>query len=424
MALQILKKLNLECNLTDEYLTNIQKLIKDEYNKKYNINKIFNYISTTYDIQQNVQTIARMKQYKQRSPEWFSQREKMISASDMAAVFGIGYNTQKQLMEKKVLNNSTFKGNKFTRWGQKYEDIASIVYEKRNKKTVLEFGLIQHPKYSYIGASPDGITTDGIMLEIKCPSTREINGIPPANYEIQMQIQLEVCELDVCDFCEIKVDEYDTEEDYLEHNNNGLEKGILIKLGNYGNNEPLYIYPKSYMLGDDKLLFEWRDNIIFENNGKYHYIEPCYWFLKQYSCVPVYRNTEWFSEKLCEITTMWDKIIYYREHLDEYHETYKKRKRNTMKVVKLNSTNSTNTTKISSFHNELYNQDITVMLEGTKKQKNCTISNKKSSFHDEIYNQCTVLENNNNINTITNDLENLLSINIDNKNNDENIILI
>jgi putative phage-type endonuclease len=333
MPSKIFNNINIECNLTEEYLQNIKNVIKNEYNKKIKKNSIFKHICGKYNIFEQVQEISRMKQYKQRSPEWFAQRENMISASDMAAVFNIGYNKQKQLLEKKVLNNNTFKGNKYTRWGQKYEDVASIVYEKRNNKIVLEFGLIQHPEYSYIGASPDGITTDGIMLEIKCPSTREITGIPPDNYEIQMQIQLEVCELDVCDFCEIKVDEFYSEEEYLEYDGE-LEKGIIVGCKNYYSDEYIYFYPKSYMLGNDELLFEWRDKIINENKSKYNIIEPCYWYLLQYSCVPVYRNRAWFNEQLGQITELWNKVIYYREHLEEYHQTYKKRKKN-VKVIQL-----------------------------------------------------------------------------------------
>lgn len=392
MSKNIFNDLDLDCNLSDEYLTNIKELITNKYNKKYSKDKIFKFICNKYNINNKVQSIAKMEQFKQRSPEWFAQRQQLISASDMASVFDIGYTKHKQLLEKKVLNNSTFRGNKYTRWGQKYEDVASIIYEKRKNKNVIEFGLITHSKYSYIGASPDGITTDGIMLEIKCPSTREINGIPPPHYEIQMQIQLEVCELDVCDFCEIKVDEYDNEKEYLEHDNGDLEKGIIISCRNYDDEDTTYFYPKSYMLGNNEMLFEWKDKIIKQNRNKFNFIKPCYWFLTQYSCVPVYRNIEWFNNNLHKITDLWNKIIYYRDNLDEYNDTYKKRKRI---VKKLES-------RKSSFHDEIYenmnnnsnsNDNIQhIDLNIDKKYKiendvrNIVSQYKKSSFHNEIYN--------------------------------------
>ena len=49
---------------------------------------------------------------------------------------------------------------------------------------IKDFGCIQHSKYKFLGASPDGINVDphneryGRMLEIKNIVNREINGIP------------------------------------------------------------------------------------------------------------------------------------------------------------------------------------------------------------------------------------------------------
>ena len=48
------------------------------------------------------------------------------------------------------------------------------------------------------------VLRNGRMLEIKCPYSRVINGIVPDNYEVQMQIQLEVCDLEICDFCKLE----------------------------------------------------------------------------------------------------------------------------------------------------------------------------------------------------------------------------
>ena len=69
--------------------------------------------------------------------------------------------------------------NKYTIHGTKYEPIATTAYEIRNKTSVIEFGCLPHPIYTTLGASLDGITPDGIMLEIKCPYSREIKGYPP-----------------------------------------------------------------------------------------------------------------------------------------------------------------------------------------------------------------------------------------------------
>ena len=85
-----------------------------------------------------------------------------------------------------------------------------MYYEKTYNTTVGDFGCISHTDYEYIAASPDGINIDdtsplyGRMLEIKNTVSRVITGIPKLEYWIQMQIQMEVCDLNECDFLEMK----------------------------------------------------------------------------------------------------------------------------------------------------------------------------------------------------------------------------
>ena len=87
---------------------------------------------------------------------------------------------------------------------------------------IVEFGLIPHPELSVFGASPDGICDEGSpngytgrMLEIKCPPKRKFTHEVPQHYWMQMQGQLEVCDLEECDFFQVKLEEYDSKDDYL-----------------------------------------------------------------------------------------------------------------------------------------------------------------------------------------------------------------
>ena len=50
-----------------------------------------------------------------------------------------------------------FKENENVHHGKKYEQIGTMFYSFRNNVAVAEYGLIQHDKYEFIGASPDGI---------------------------------------------------------------------------------------------------------------------------------------------------------------------------------------------------------------------------------------------------------------------------
>ena len=103
------------------------------------------------------------------------------------------------------------------------------MYEQIKNVKVHEFGCLPHPNYDYLAASPDGITDDGVMLEIKCPYSRQITGIPPIYYWYQMQLQLEVCNLNECDYLECNIKEYNNEEEFL-RDNTVEYKGVLIKV--------------------------------------------------------------------------------------------------------------------------------------------------------------------------------------------------
>jgi putative phage-type endonuclease len=142
----------------------------------------------------------------QRTPEWYALRKQMITASDWATALGKSKNQGKRnLILKKCDRGVPFTGNVYTQWGQKYEPVANRIYELRQGVKVHEFGVLRHPKYYFLGASPDGITPDGIMLEIKCPPLRVIDGKVPVGYMIQVQGQLEICDLEYCDFFNVNL---------------------------------------------------------------------------------------------------------------------------------------------------------------------------------------------------------------------------
>lgn len=152
-----------------------------------------------------VQFLRTLPQYTQRSPEWFQQRNNAITASDIPTV--LNENNYKTpwtlLLDKCDKNPKPFIGNAATKWGTHYEDIAIEKYSEVKNKEVLSFGLLIHPEYSWLGGSPDGITTDGILLEVKCPLTRKIvMGEVPHHYLSQVLLNLEICDLELAHFIE------------------------------------------------------------------------------------------------------------------------------------------------------------------------------------------------------------------------------
>ena len=160
--------------------------------------------STNEIIDPRVELLLKIPQYEQRTPEWYKQRLSALTASDVPTVLGDNkYKSEWQLLLDKCGHGKPFTGNNATRWGNHYEDIAIEKYSEIKNKKVLSFGLIIHPEHNWLGGSPDGITTDGILLEVKCPLSRKIiHGSVPEHYLAQVLLNMEICNLDLAHFIE------------------------------------------------------------------------------------------------------------------------------------------------------------------------------------------------------------------------------
>jgi putative phage-type endonuclease len=155
-------------------------------------------------------TVARARELiaqeyaEQRSQEWLDLRENMITASDVASALGENrYESEDAFVKKKVLRTK-WAGNAATAHGTLLEPFVRDLYDQKFSRKSHEIGLVQHREYPWLGASPDGVTEDGILVEIKCPLTRKIEPKVPAHYLPQVQLQLEITDLDECDFVQYR----------------------------------------------------------------------------------------------------------------------------------------------------------------------------------------------------------------------------
>ena len=96
------------------------------------------------------------------------------------------------------------------KWGWRYEPVARQLFETLVAQSPVYDGLgrVKHATLSRLGASPDGLITEGSragrLLEIKCPISRIIDGKIPIRYYCQMQLQAEVCDVDAVDYIEVQ----------------------------------------------------------------------------------------------------------------------------------------------------------------------------------------------------------------------------
>ena len=184
--------------------------------------------------------------------------------------------------------------------------------------------------YSFLGASPDGINVDetssrfGRMLEIKNIVNREINGIPKKEYWVQMQMQMNVCDLDECDFLETKFIEYDNYDDFkadgsFYKSNNNDKKGMMICF--IKDNIPIYEYCPFDL--NEKEIEKWENNLLSKYTSD-EWFKNIYWKLEKISCVLVKRNKQWFDTALPKLKRCWEIIEY--ERINGYEHRKPKRR--------------------------------------------------------------------------------------------------
>ena len=272
----------------------------------------------------------------QRTSDWYKFRHNLITASSAWKIIDTESNINNYILNKCLpLNTEKYKHvniNSPCHWGNKYEPVSVEYYEKKYNTKIHDFGCIQHNKYKNIGASPDGINVYpasskyGRMLEIKNIVNREITGIPKKEYWVQMQLQMEVCNLDYCDFLECRFKEYNSEEEFLNDGTftrtiDGNEKGIILHF--YENEEHIYEYAP---LNISKQEFEkWNESMFTKHENTW--VNTIYWKLHEVSCVVVERNKKWFNSILPIFLSTWKIIEYERKNGYEHRRPKRKMKK-------------------------------------------------------------------------------------------------
>ena len=350
-------------------------------------------------IQEKIKKLENTYQPDQRTAEWYQYRHNMITASNIWKVFA-SESQYNSLIYEKCLPFENKNGGGYVNtesalhWGVKYEPVSVMMYELFNNTKIGDFGCIQHPVYKCIGASPDGIVIDptsdrfGHMIEIKNIVNREITGIPKEEYWIQMQLQLETCDLETCDFIETRFREYENE--WMFYNNIRRRKESLdivvekidtvtdVELNldfieptvnlesvvnldsdkieddplpveesqyeeppfrgvichfiskTFTSSVPKYVYMPLDTPIEKEIIGEWiktQKELLKETHALFTVI---YWYLDEYSCVLVKRNRKWFAAAVPKIQDAWNTIE--KERVSGYEHRATKKKRNEIVV--------------------------------------------------------------------------------------------
>ena len=399
------------CEDTDEIYDEICDFVENvcnDYFENYDIPSrqypitILNETKDVDAIQEKIKKLEATYQPDQRTNEWYEYRHNMITASNIWKVFASESQYNSLIYEKCVpFENKNGGGGGYVNtesalhWGVKYEPVTVMMYELFNNTKIGDFGCIQHPVYKCIGASPDGIVVDpsserfGHMIEIKNIVNREITGIPKEEYWIQMQLQLETCDLDACDFVETRFREYENEcmfynnirrrkesvdivvekidtaidvelkLDFIEsdetivnltdvnltdENTLPVEEETVVNLEEppfrgvichfisktFTSSVPKYVYMPLDTPIEKDVIDEWiktQKELLKETHALFTTI---YWYLDEYSCVFVKRNRKWFEAAVPKIQEAW--AVIEKERVSGYEHRATKKKRNEIVV--------------------------------------------------------------------------------------------
>lgn len=266
----------------------------------------------------------------QHSKQWFIERNKRITASSVSTVLGNQTtNAYRKLLCEKFEPSivKRFRGSPATIWGTMLEPVARMIYSIKNKVNVNEYGLIPHKDYDFIGASPDGITDTGVLLEIKCPYSRNITNKVPKKYYDQIQHQLETCDYQRCHYAEYVFKQID--EDFwwstFKYDKQSI-RGVVIVFTichNYDYKEE-YEYSNIFENEDDLNEYNlsiWIKDVIdkkYQQNEnvddvKIMNVKQKWWILETYNVKLVERSREWFEKALPKMKQFIEKVNYYKQ---------------------------------------------------------------------------------------------------------------
>jgi hypothetical protein len=275
-------------------------------------------------IKQRLEDIRSRPQSEQCTPQWYIDRWNRLSGSNAWKAFSTQSQINSLIVEKcKPIDTNKFKNvntESSLHHGKRFEPVSTQYYEYIYGAKVAEFGCVPHNEHTFLGASPDGIVVNeecerfGRMLEIKNVTTRKINGIPKEEYWIQMQLQMEVCNLNECDFLETEINTYADYNEFeadgtFQKSANGKFKGVISQYNVDG--QPFYEYAPFQCTQEE--FDKWEEQIC-EKHSNHTWVTNIYYRIDTISCVLVLRNKKWMRAAIEVLRKVWEQILYEREN--------------------------------------------------------------------------------------------------------------
>lgn len=271
--------------------------------KEKDVATIKKHIQVIIEHRAQLKKLKQIPQVKQRSEEWFALRQNRLTASDTGQAMNRGHygNRAKLVLNKAFPETVVFNNNSPPlKHGTMFEAMSSRCYAQRNGNIKInEFGVLAHPLLDCYGASPDGITELGVLIEIKTPWRRKVNGEILDQYELQMQGQMAVTGINECDFIDCEIEVIDSLENYLKNVATNLKQDHGIIMENFQTKDFLYS-PED--LSPEECI-AWKN----KENRNYKII---YWKLRKIYIERIYFDKKrWDTELAPAIQSFWNDVL-------------------------------------------------------------------------------------------------------------------
>jgi putative phage-type endonuclease len=264
------------------------------------------------DAEKNIARLLSKASTAQRTTEWYKQGQTILTASQFATILKSPRTRGQLVMEKasaladpqKKINCVRTEDIRPFDWGIRFEPIVKQLYENITSSKVADLGRLIHETNKNLAASPDGIVVEGErrgrLVEFKAPITRQIKADQvPEDYWIQMQIQMEVADLNLCDYFEVTLSSPAGLKEWTKPPEEEINygKGIIFLVGEKEDQQPRYYFYPSFGSNEEPTLKD--DEIILERIP---------WISTKYNLKTVERSSTWFKSMTDQIERFWTDV--------------------------------------------------------------------------------------------------------------------
>jgi putative phage-type endonuclease len=257
--------------------------------------------------------IERYGSNDQRTDAWHTKRGTMLTASEIwKGLKEASASSRHELIMSKLIPRTYSEGSgaRALVWGTRFEPVAKSIYCKmQGNIEIVDTTCVPHPKYDFLGASPDGIilTKDpedfryGKLVEFKCPISRIFSNetpVPNAYYH-QMQLQMECTELEECEYIEMGFKDMTY--------SSWMDSTAEIKSFFAVSDDDKQVIYKD--IDDIRDVPSWRREILKDDGDRWTII---YWALNSWRAKTIEHDKNWIHDNIGSLKNIWDEVTTHR----------------------------------------------------------------------------------------------------------------